>query len=175
MYSAYPGIALRGQGGALQSALYGFDPYKLNGNPAITGTFKEQVTADYSNTYVGLLPALEGKTYIEFELTSKSDTAIYQAIGVFDFNVISAIVWYNGGWWDEYGRLPLTLDGCGIGSYAGLANNGGFPPSGNAALNWGAGDRMGMAFDASTGNLWFRRNGAWQQGKIGRASCRERV
>lgn len=104
--------------------------------------------------------ALSGKKYCEFQLLSKSSNNTYTAVGVGDR---SNEGYYNTPNHVMYGRLPLTSSGCGFGGYAGLYTAGTESPA--AGYNFGVGDRIGIAFDASTGKLWYRINGgSWLSG-----------
>lgn len=104
--------------------------------------------------------ALSGKKYCEFQLLAKSSNNTYTAAGVGDR---SNEGFYTGGNYDAFGRAPLTSDGCSLGAYAGISTNGSIGSA--TAYQFGVGDRIGIAFDASTGKLWYRINGgSWLSG-----------
>ena len=66
-------------------------------------------------------------------------------------------VFYNGG-----GYMFSGNGGCGLTSSG--AFNGGSQVSSSALYSFGVGDIIGIAFDSTTLNLWFRKNGTWISG-----------
>lgn len=95
--------------------------------------------------------ALSGKTYWEVDCSAKADNAVGAALGVFRdtstgfTNSPSAAIDLGGGF-------------CGVSD--GLYINGTFT-SGASGYVYALGDRIGIAFDASTRKIWFRKNGVW--------------
>lgn len=100
--------------------------------------------------------ALSGRVYCEFECTGEPgvSTDVYKAFGV---QSLPENIFYNQGVNIYSGILPGG--GCGLPG-AGVAVNGDYS-SGDLAYQFALGDRIGIAFDADTGETWFSINGIW--------------
>jgi hypothetical protein len=97
---------------------------------------------------------LSGKTYWEMSVLAVGDSTIGPGIGLFaDY----AHVWNAG-----TGSAAMVIGAGPCGNTA----SGAFWGSGFllSAYAWGVGDRIGFAYDASTRNLWVRKNGVWLTG-----------
>lgn len=95
-----------------------------------------------------------GQRYCEFEVTAAATNA-YIAFGV---TQQSSDVFYGTG----NGNMFAGNNGCGL-TQQGLYNNGTNINS-DSKYNFGAGDRIGIAFDATTKNMWISKNGTWLDG-----------
>lgn len=95
-----------------------------------------------------------GKRYCEFEVTAAATNA-YVAFGVTEQN---ADLFYNNG----NANIFTGNGGCGLNQQGLYNNSSNF--TADAKYNFAVGDRIGIAFDASTKNLWISKNGTWLDG-----------
>ena len=95
-----------------------------------------------------------GKRYCEFEVTVAATNA-YVSFGVTK-QVVD--VFYNAG----SGNIMTGSNGCGL-AQQGTYNNGSATSS-DPKYNFGVGDRIGIALDATTKNMWISKNGTWLDG-----------
>ena len=107
-----------------------------------------------NSIYVRSKAIIVGQRYCEFEVTAAATNA-YAAFGVTQ-QIVD--VFYNPG----SGNIMTGNNGCGL-AQQGTYNNG-TATSSNSKYNFGAGDRIGIAFDATTKNMWISKNGTWLDG-----------
>ena len=150
---------LMGAGGAL-------DPSYLFDTPSIGGLSDNNQQADFTGMassagqYVRSVSAIAGKEYCEFELLSKSSNNTYQAIGVSS----ATSSFFNGGVYVGFSRNPSGAGGCSL-ALDGTSLNG--TQATSTSYSFAAGDRIGVAFDATTRKLWIAKNGSWITGDPG--------
>ena len=110
-------------------------------------------------TQFGTFPITSGKWY--WEAVSAGGNKF--TIGLTDVNNVSGYK-QDGGTNYIVGYTPSSSYGYGdaVGIYAGtLRKNGSTVAS---SLGYSVGDKMGIAFDADAGKVWFHKNGTWYNG-----------
>ena len=125
------------------------DPQSQLTNNSRTYQFGTQQTATRTSD------ALVGKVYCEFDWAGTSPI-LYAAFGITNDPVN---IFYNKG--ASIFSRGDTSSCCGI-SNAGFALDGAYP--GNSLYSFARGDRIGVAFDVATKNVWIRKNGIWISG-----------
>jgi surface protein len=103
---------------------------------------------------------LSGKVYCEFEAVSSPGTGMFNAFGVYIDNPTTAFNFANANGSFIYSRDTFAA-GCGA-SGAGIWINGTESP--NTAYEFTYGDRIGIAFDAATQQMWVSINGSYVSG-----------
>jgi hypothetical protein len=159
-------LFMRGGGSAPPPAFdpdYGWDAAKGN-ETSITesGQLVEWTGQAASTTQicrtVTALPALSGKVYCEFELVAKSDSAIVAGFGLTD--AATAASFFSSDFWSRWSRRPNTsTSACGFNATGGRFIDG--FQSADSAYDFSPGDRLQVAFDAGTQNIWFGVNNTW--------------
>lgn len=104
--------------------------------------------------YVRSKTIITDRRYCEFEVTAAA-TNSYVAFGVSQLVPTS---FYNPG----TAAIYTGSGQCGLNSQ-GIYNNGS-SMSGAGKYAFAVGDRIGIAFDADTNNMWISKNGAWLDG-----------
>lgn len=94
-------------------------------------------------------PKSTGKWYFEFEIFAGSGSGETIGLGVESTSLGLTDHWVGGinksvGYWNN-----------------GVRHVNGLSFSANSAYAFAPGDIIGIALDAATGNLWFRKNGTW--------------
>jgi len=119
-------------------------------------------TISTPNSGYGIITSisLSGKVYCEFAAISSPGTGMFNSFGVM---INDPLVLFNFA--DNSGSFIYSRDdyagGCGA-SGAGIWINGIENP--DAAYRFTYGDRIGIAFDATTKQMWVRKNGVWING-----------
>lgn len=126
-------------------------PTYSNGNLTVSMTMNSIGETISSRMFAGMV----GKTYLEWHIDSDGIQAPFPMICPTGAIGGSVNIGYTAG---NYG---LNRSG-GSGLTPGYYNNA--VVTGNGAVTWTAGDVIMMAFDTSTGNLWWGKNGTWFQG-----------
>jgi hypothetical protein len=103
---------------------------------------------------------LSGKVYCEFEAVSSPGTGMFNAFGVFIDDPVLIFNFANANGSFIYSRDTFAA-GCGA-SGAGIWINGAESP--NTAYEFTYGDRIGLAFDTATKELWVSVNGSYVSG-----------
>jgi len=101
-----------------------------------------------------------GKTYVEFEFNSANDWMSH-GFGVTTVAAQGRTFFAASGTAVAEKGYMFVAKGCGLAA-SGYYNGG--SGTSNASYAFVPGDRIGIAFDPATRNLWFSKNGTWISG-----------
>ena len=133
-----------GAGGQVRGNYCTLNPLISTSSTLSNGNLDYASTATYQSSY-GTIAARTGKWYWEGTVGTFATDALI-GIGSAPFSTAT----YVGGSATSWGYE---------GAVGRIYNNGNFSAYGST---FGAGDIIGVAFDANTGKLWFAKNGTWQ-------------
>lgn len=145
-------------------SMFFIDPYRFGPapqNPSYlwtngTDTWTDSWVAPATLQVMRAVTPLTGKVYCEFTIPVRQGVC---PIGIGIDNGVCN-VFYNAGSWTMFSGNGQ----CGLPA-SGLGTDG--TESSNAAYSFAVGVRIGIAFDAITGNLWYSKDGVWVQGDPG--------
>lgn len=108
-------------------------------------------TGNFGGVRSGIV--ITGKKYCEFEVLQRDTTTMYLGLGI---GKRTSLV-FNA----ETAMFSAGASGCGIGQH-GYTDDGSFTT--NSSYSFGVGDKIGIAFDANNGKIWYSKNGTWISG-----------
>lgn len=98
--------------------------------------------------------ALTGKRYYELKITTRSSSSYAIGLGVTSADTSTGF--------NSTGFFGLAVGGSFCGVTPGYWSNGSFSAGGG--YTYANGDVIGIAYDATTRKVWFRKNGTWIAG-----------